>query len=231
MRLLKNINYRLFKDFTRVYANLDKANYSIQEKEQIFESFIQFSKQLFKDQKLTFDPDGKKLSLSKGSPSIGEKALRNRIDKFGIEDLTGLTIYTKKDYRFGAHISILQQIGERPDYIDLTIAKPLLDKKDYNHRLDLFSSINKFVKIEYGYSYKALNYISLIGEGQYRRPFLYPIIQGPNDYWDDKIQFIKNGQIKRIYQFNCLNSIQLEQNKKLFHKFINIPDTDLTIAI
>jgi len=178
---------------------------------------------------LTFDQDGKKIGLSKGSPTLGEKALLNRIDKIGIQNLTGLTVYTK-NRRFGTHISILQKIGERPDYIDLTISIPFFGKISLDYSLDLFCTINEFVNINYGYSYKASNYISLIGEDKYSKPFLYSIVQRSKDDWDNQIKYIKNGQLKKIYLINCLNSIQYEQNKKSFSQSVKLPNTDLTIA-
>lgn len=228
MKLPNFILKRFYKNYLKIFANIDEPSYTLEQKELIIEKFIELSKNTFAGSTLKFDIDGKRIGLSKGSPLIGEKALRNKLSKFGYDNVNCITTAVEKS-SMQSHLFFLHQIGERPAYCEIVFTWNYESDQSNDRAISLFHDCSKIVNINYGYAYLASFNTSL----HETKTNMVSVSYRPKSLreWDNKIKLIKDGAIKKIYPVNCLNKNQKKNLTIKFQKIVSIKNSELEICM
>lgn len=228
MKLPHFIKNKVYKNILRAFANIDEPAYSNEFKSRVLNGFIELSKQTFTSEDLKFDIDGKKIGLSKGSPLIREKALMNKLEKFGYSELRSIATILEKTNK-ESHLAFFDKINERPTFCEIAFSWDYEDTNNYNTAIDLFKRLSKIVSLEYGYSYLASKN-TLLSEWKTN---LVGVTYMPNIEldWINKIGSIKTGAIKKIYPINCFNKNQFNKLDYKFDSITPVEESDLRICL
>lgn len=228
MKLPNFILKKFYKNYLKIFANIGDPSYPSKQKALIIEQFIELSKNTFAGSTLKFDIDGKRIGLSKGSPLIGEKALRNKLSKFGYSDVNCVTTAVAKS-NMQSHLFFLHQVGERPSYCEIVFTWNYESDQSNDKAISLFCDCSKMVNINYGYAYQATFNTSL----HESKTNIVGVTYRPKSEleWDNKIHLIKDGAIKKIYPVNCFNKNQKKNLSFQFQKIIPIKKSELEICV
>lgn len=209
MMLPNFITKRYFKNYLRVFSNIERNAYSSEEKKAIIDKFIELSKFIFSKDNLKYDINGKRIGLSKGSPLIGETALLKRIEKYGYQEINSITTAIPGS-KCHSLLKILPSLGNRPAYCEITFTWEHTPSSLTDTATSLFTELSQMVEVEYGYAYLASSNTSIVGEWKTN---LFGISYRPKleQLWEKKIHLIKEGAIKKIYPINCFNKKQKER--------------------
>lgn len=228
MKLPNFILKKFYKNYLKIFANIGESSYTSEHKALIIEQFIELSKNTFADSMLKFDINGKRIGLSKGSPLIGEKALRNKLSKFGYNDVSCVTTAVAKS-NMQSHLLFLHEVGGRPSYCEIVFTWNYEPHQSNDKAISLFCDCSKMVNINYGYAYLATINTSL----HESKTNMVGVTYRPKSVieWDNKIRLIKDGAIKKIYPVNCFNKNQRKNLSFKFQKIVPIKNSELEICL
>jgi hypothetical protein len=198
------------KNYLRIYANIGKAEYSEEEKKVMTELLIGIANNIFSHNELKYDISGSGYGISKGDGLIGEKSLKNKIDKKGYMNLFGLKVCSgDRSYKSGFFIL--------PSAIDLKIMDiyfswTYTNEESLQKANEIIKLISQKLKIAYAYAYSDDKTLLENGEGRitYGIFSIKVIIPEQERKWESKLHEIPSGTIKKLYPFNVFNKKQLE---------------------
>lgn len=202
------------KHLLRIYGNLGQSEYSSDEKMHISECFIATAKELLSTSDLKYNILGSGYGLSKGSPSFGEKAYRNKIAKKGFEAMWGMWVESRQ-LKYESNFILMTGQGSLSRFEgDFSWALETDPKGDL--AIEILHRISKVCAIDYAYSYPASNHI-ILGEVHVKSGFLVSTAYKPKteELWDENIGAISVGGIKELYPINFFNPAQLQYLENL----------------
>lgn len=198
------------KNYLRVFLNIGKKEYSEEEKRNATELLIDIANNLCKDSKLKYDISGSGYGISKGDGFIGEKALKNKIDKKGYKNLYGFVVHSNDhSYKSGFFIYSNEYVLNR---MDMYFSWPYEDSNSIDKTIEIIKVISKKLKIDYAYAYPDDKTLGEIGEYRITYYNFSTISRVPEQehIWQDKLLEIPTGTIKKLYPFNLFNKNQIE---------------------
>ncbi|RYJ39081.1 hypothetical protein NU08_1919 [Flavobacterium anhuiense] len=198
------------KNYLRVFLNIGKKEYSEEEKKNATELLISIANTLCKDSKLKYHISGSGYGISKGDGFIGEKALKNKIDKKGYKNLFGFIVHSS-DHRYKSGFSIFsnENVVNR---MDMYFSWPYEESKSLERAIEIIILISKYLKIDYAYGYSDDKTLFENGEGRIKSYIFSSVLKVPEQerIWEDKLLQIPKGTIKKLYPINVFNKKQIE---------------------
>jgi hypothetical protein len=190
-------------------AKLYALNISMDEREKVVASVLNYFSKFF-DEKLTeFDIHGP-YGISKGK-SVGYKAFTNKLQKKGHSKYSSINGKNKEN--FGFHINYL---------IDDSTLEIIIWYKECLYQINLFElaqSLSKNINIQYGFVFSLpINYC-VSWESKIKKSFgsisISTNLEAQN--WQSKVHAIQQGKIRNLYQANIINESQVKHfNTKEF---------------
>jgi hypothetical protein len=197
------------KNYLRIYANIGKAEYSEEEKKVMTELLIGIANNIFSHNELKYDISGSGYGISKGDAFVGQKTLKNKIDKKGYKNLFGFTVHSNdRNYKSGFSIYSSHLVVNRIDmYFSWPHKDLIIDKA-----IEIIKMISEKLRIDYAYSYPDDKTLSEIGEERISYGFFSISSKIPKQEieWNSKLSEISTGTIKKLYPFNVFNKKQQE---------------------
>ena len=203
---------KLNKNYLRVYANLNRTQYSESEKESLVDVYLKITKNLYSSGKLKYDIFGTGFGISKGGPLLGEKAFNNKLSKKGCANLFGLYIFEEVK-KFSSGFTLLTN-RDSGNCIDSYFSWSYEEDKEAKKVEEILSQISKYITVQYGYSYSTDKTLIEAFESKTRKIFFFDSISINKNHrlWTNNVHTIEEGKIKELYQINLLN---LDQRKKM----------------
>ncbi|MHC0440340.1 hypothetical protein [Flavobacterium sp. 3-210] len=198
------------KNYLRVFLNIGKKEYSEEEKKNATELLISIANNLCKYSKLKYDISGSGYGISKGDGFIGEKSLKNKIERKGFKNLFGFTVHSN-DHKYKSGFSIFsnEYVVNR---IDMYFSWPYEDSKSLDKAVQIIKMVSEKLKIDYAYAYSDDKTLFENGEVRIKTYIFSSILKVPEQerIWEDKLLEILRGTIKKLYPINVFNKKQIE---------------------
>ncbi len=211
------------------YFDFEIENPSPSYKEKLTTEFQKLIKGTFPTANPKFYISGPGYGFSKGSPDIGEKALKNRFQKKGFGNCLGLYINDEKIFLSSGITT--QRPNEPGQFAYIGFQKTDVDLNKF-----LPAIVNKlmaFVNLQYGYGFSCYPDFSHMSEMYPKRTLFssYFPINKEGYKWRSKLHLIEEGKIKKLHPFNILNPKQLKELEEIeFDEMIELKG-DLKIGI
>lgn len=202
----------LEKNYLRIYGNIGEAEYSEERKKELVELLVNIANELNDYPKLNFDINGIGYGISKGSPFLGERAFRDKIQDKGYSKLIGATIRSEKG-EYNSCFNIITWSND-VNWLNLDFSWNYFDDINLNKSIMLLKRASKIIKIDYAYAYSSDSSLSDSGEWRVSKRLFTVSSKMPKKeiLWNKNIGKIKSGLIKKLYPINLFNE---EQKKNL----------------
>jgi hypothetical protein len=198
------------KNYLRIFANINKAEYSEDEKKLLTELLISITKINFNCNKLKYDIEGSGYGISKGDGLIYEKSLNNKLNEKGYKNLSGFKVYSYDD-SYKSAFSIFSNVNVL-NRLDMYFSWPYNDLESLEKTIEIIKSVSQKLKIDYAYAYPDDKTLFEEGEGRINYIGRSSMLSIPEQElkWEDKFSEITTGTIKKLYPLNVFNKKQIE---------------------
>lgn len=217
------------RNYLRIYANLNKENYSESEKESLVKTLIFIGETIFQQSDLRMDINGSGYGISKGDPLVKQATFWKKINQKGYKNLLGISA-SDKDETYQSQFNLWTP---KDDFWCLDIEFFWQNANDFDHEKaqKIIETWLPITRIDYAYGYRAdkkLTWNEWITKKSFWSSTSY--IPKDEEVWQEKISEIPNGSIKKIYDFNVLNTAQMA-NVSLDNKQVSPLSENLTIVM
>ena len=171
----------------------------------LIDAFIKVTRTVFNPtSKLKYDILGPGYGISKGSPYLGEKAIRRR---FNTKGYSKCQLFSIIDENENTIVQFSTDRLNRPcQYGSLSFK---INKSNPSEIIRAFiSQLNSSCSIRYGYGYKC--FPDLV-DGWEVYPTIFGTIKSDSNHrkWDDNLHLVNEGYVKKMHELNILNKEQL----------------------
>ncbi|WP_338398728.1 hypothetical protein [Persicobacter psychrovividus] len=205
----KTASERFTKNYLRIYANIDKVEYSDQEKSELINALKSIADEFYQKPKLAFDIRGSGYGISKGDETLGIKAFTNRLSQKGLSNLDGVSVQIK-DKNYYSSFSIMTNEYQTLKRVDIEFNWQHEGEESLSFFNNILRSIVDVVSIEYAYCYPDNETLSESGEWRVKTtPLSITSYQTDSEkLWNSSMEQIKDGKIKKLYPINIFNERQ-----------------------
>ena len=221
--------HKLNKNYLRVYANLNRIEYSEFEKEVLVDLYRNITNQLYHSAKLKYDIFGSGFGISKGGPLLGEKGFNTRLSKKGYGNLFGTYFYEEvKNFSSGFTLLTNRDSG---NCVDSFFSWSYEEDKEVKKVEEIVSQISKYMDVQYGYAYSTDKRLIEAFESKTKNIFSVDSISINKSHrlWTNNLHKIEKGKIKELYQINLLSKVQRKQMEGIIPDEVKVFNDELQI--
>ncbi|GET45544.1 hypothetical protein [Capnocytophaga felis] len=206
------------QNYLRIYANINKEDYTETEKEALVKTLITIGEDIFEQTDLRMDINGSGYGISKGDPLVKQTTFWKKIDKKGYKNLFGISASHKDDYSYRSQFNLWIQ-SYNFSRLDIEFFWKANDSFDHEKAKKIIEAYLPIARIDYAYGYladKNLTWGEWITKESFWSSTSY--IPKEEEIWEEQIGEIPNGKMKKMYAFNVLNQKQIENIQKEYKK-------------